>query len=353
MAYDAAHGEVVMFGGSQDGYALADTWVWDGTTWTQRFPANSPPPTFLGAYLAYDAARAQVVLFGYPHNQTWVWDGTNWWQKFPTVTPPARLAHAMAYDAVHQQVVLFGGEEEPAETAALSDTWVWDGVNWTQKTPATSPPARFGHQMAYDSAGGHVVLFGGASDQTHSGYPDSVYISLDDTWAWDGTNWVQEFPAASPPGRVLFGLAYDEARSQVVIVGGGVGWWSSFFDDTWVLGIPFAAQVQPPISSDGSSVFKANRGAVPVKFTLSLGGVPTCSLPPATISLSITSGTSPGPINQNDYAMASDSGSNFRVDSTDCQYVYNLGTKSLGPGTYLVQITIDNQVAGRATFGLN
>ncbi|MHB8696737.1 MAG: NHL repeat-containing protein, partial [Sulfuricaulis sp.] len=34
---------------------------------------------------------------------------------------------------------------------------------------------------------------------------------------------------------------------------------------------PYQGQIQPPINSDGSSVFAANRGVVPVKFTLSSG----------------------------------------------------------------------------------
>ena len=32
MAYDAAHGQVVMFGGFTGGTVLNDTWIWDGTT---------------------------------------------------------------------------------------------------------------------------------------------------------------------------------------------------------------------------------------------------------------------------------------------------------------------------------
>src|SRR6266540_377125 len=36
--------KVVLFGGSSMGGLLADTWEWDGGTWTQRFPAAHPPP---------------------------------------------------------------------------------------------------------------------------------------------------------------------------------------------------------------------------------------------------------------------------------------------------------------------
>jgi hypothetical protein len=89
-------------------------------------------------------------------NDTWVWDGTNWVQKFPANSPPGAIGHAMAYDAARGQVVLFGGWDG----SGLNDTWVWDGSNWVQKFPA-NPPGRYWHAMAYDAARGQVVLFGG------------------------------------------------------------------------------------------------------------------------------------------------------------------------------------------------
>ena len=64
MAYDAATGTVVLFGGYSTGTALlGDTWTWDGTTWTKQAPATSPPARD-GASMAYDAATSDIVLFG-------------------------------------------------------------------------------------------------------------------------------------------------------------------------------------------------------------------------------------------------------------------------------------------------
>jgi YVTN family beta-propeller protein len=113
---------------------------------------------------------------------------------------------------------------------------------------------------------------------------------------------------------------------------------------------PYAAQIQQPINSDGSSVFSVKRGVVPVKFTLTLRGNTTCQLPTANISLTRTAGTSVGSVDESTYLLASDSGSNFRTSS--CQYVYNLGTGSLGTGTYAVNISIRGSVVGSGTFGL-
>ena len=87
-----------------------------------------------------------------------------------------------------------------------------------------------------------------------------------------------------------------------------------------------------------------------MKFTLTLGGVATCNLPPATIAVTRTAGGVIGPIDESDYNGSADNGSNFRIDS--CQYVYNLSTGALGAGTYRVDIIINGQVVGSATFGL-
>jgi hypothetical protein len=116
--------------------------------------------------------------------------------------------------------------------------------------------------------------------------------------------------------------------------------------------VPFTAQVQEPINSDGSSVFSVKRGVVPVTFTLTSDGTPTCQLPPATILVFRTAGGVVGSVDESMYLMKADSGSNFRVDTTKCQYVYNLAASSLGPGTYKVNISIAGIVVGSGTFAL-
>jgi hypothetical protein len=113
----------------------------------------------------------------------------------------------------------------------------------------------------------------------------------------------------------------------------------------------YAARVQQPINADGTSVFSVRRGVVPVKFTLTQGGVATCDLPPATIAVTRTSGGTTGAVDESIYSGSADNGSNFRIDS--CQYVYNLSASALGVGTYRVDILIDGQVVGSAVFALN
>jgi hypothetical protein len=127
--------------------------------------------------------------------------------------------------------------------------------------------------------------------------------------------------------------------------GGGISCWVATKNTS-----TYAAAVQQPINSDGSSVFTAKKGVIPVKFTLTNSGSPTCTLPPATIAVTRTAGASPGAVDESTYMMSADSGSNFRVSS--CQYVYNLAAAGLGPGTYEVDIFIAGSKVGSATFAL-
>jgi hypothetical protein len=112
----------------------------------------------------------------------------------------------------------------------------------------------------------------------------------------------------------------------------------------------YSAQIQQPINADGTSVFNVRRGVVPVKFTLTLGGVATCVLPPATIAVTRTAGGTTGPIDESVYTGPADTGSNFRIDN--CHYIYNLSVSALGVGTYRVDIKIDGQIVGSASFQL-
>jgi hypothetical protein len=140
MVYNPATETVVLFGGTgadngdYGGTPFGDTWEWNGRTktWTQMFPASSPSPR--GTTLAYDAISNTVVLFGGDngggdccriyYNDTWTWDGVTWTQQSPAISPPARTAHSMAYDASLGQVVVFGGTSGPPQ--ALNDTWGWN-----------------------------------------------------------------------------------------------------------------------------------------------------------------------------------------------------------------------------------
>jgi hypothetical protein len=136
MAFDAATAQTVLFGGAATGtVSLGDTWTWNGTTWRQR----TTPPTLsarTSPAMAYDPLHKQLVLFGGVNAQTgttltdtWLWNGTAWTQAAPTFSPPSSSAvrARMAYDPALQKVVLFGG------CCFSNQVWLWDGTNWANQ----------------------------------------------------------------------------------------------------------------------------------------------------------------------------------------------------------------------------
>ena len=132
--------------------------------------------------MAYDETRRQIVLFGglslpagTNPNDTWVWDGTNWSELSPATSPSARAYTGMVYDAARGGLVLFGGENTSG--GHLNDTWVWDGTTWTQRA-VSGPSPRAPSTMACDVARGVTVLFGGYDGGING-----------ETWEWDGTAW--------------------------------------------------------------------------------------------------------------------------------------------------------------------
>jgi cysteine-rich repeat protein len=213
MAYDADRDRTVLFGGVDGaGQLLDDTWEWDGAAW--RAAAAPGPAARTGHAMVYDAARRQLLLFGgtsgdVARSDLWAWDGAGWTELVPDVRPPARTSFAMAYDPARARVVVFGGL---GATAALRDTWEWDGVEWTDRTPRTAfaPAARSGHTLVYDAAQQRVVLFGGHSDTA----------GLDDVWTWDGTQWARLSPGTLPGVRQHHAMVSDPARRTLVMFGG-------------------------------------------------------------------------------------------------------------------------------------
>lgn len=156
---------------------------------------------------AWDPARSRTVLFDGLATDVLEWDGTNW-HVSSAPGPVYRYGFALAHDSARRMTVLFGGGKStrfgPTEH---DDTWEWDGSQWLQRSPAVKPPARWDHAMAYDAARGVVVLFGGSL--LYGG-------SFTDTWEWDGTNWSNRTPATSPPAGDA-AMTYDAVRRRTVL----------------------------------------------------------------------------------------------------------------------------------------
>ncbi|MFC5700925.1 cadherin-like beta sandwich domain-containing protein [Cohnella faecalis] len=185
-AFDPVSQKVLLFGGEGSAGVLNDTWLWNGQTasWEKLTPAISPSQR-AGAQLAYDGEH--LILFGgykisggtkTSLGDTWLWDGTNWTDVTPTdpgASPPAAYNGQMTFDG--QSAVLYGGitgnvtVNNGTTDVTMKDSspklWHWnaDTLAWSS-TDGPESFGRWGHTMAYD--GRRVVFFSGARDYLHS-----------------------------------------------------------------------------------------------------------------------------------------------------------------------------------------
>ncbi|HEY0757133.1 MAG TPA: kelch repeat-containing protein [Ktedonobacteraceae bacterium] len=210
IACDVARQQVILFGGrpglagstgsNRVGSFSSTTWIWDGATW-QAYPTKNTPPGRSGGQLVYDALRQQTLLFGGIGtngylNDMWLWQGTrdeaNWQQLFPTTLPPTGTRLYATFHEQLQQVLLL--TEKIAETNLLQhsfQSWVWDGVSWSQSFIEQILPGSI-EGCAYDSShntlvacvvtGGKALL---ANKKMSAVLPDLAVPTLaSQTWIW-------------------------------------------------------------------------------------------------------------------------------------------------------------------------
>lgn len=249
LAFSSTHGGLVLYGDAT--LTQLDTWLLTGSTWTRlpttadagplavpvmvddgtgvcvlgrtnslfasgsRLTGNqwTPQDAFVGfvprtnAAIGFDRGNGELVAFGgtFDDLETMqVFDG-RWHTRRPIPAPPRRSFGRLTWSAVDQALLLHGGYDPNG--AACTDTWLWRGNGWIQRTPPNSPPPRNFAAWAGDPSGG-VMLYGG--------YDGTVRA---DHWRWDGATW-QQLAAVGAPGPVFDARgALDEARQRTVLLG--------------------------------------------------------------------------------------------------------------------------------------
>ena len=276
MVYDAAHSQILMFGGSNGAPASGvpsffnDLWSWNGATWSQ-ISAGTGPSARDGAGIAYDGNRQRVVLFGgrgvqgsttVQLNDTWEWDGTSWRQA-STVGPPARAHTALGYDAARRRVVMHGGTTPDGQ--GVFDTWEWDGTAWAQRASTAPSAFTLPSSLVFDAGKNALLAFVGAipsgatqlwqwngSAWTILGAgptadvpvpifttgPNRIVILAEGAgspqmYSWDGATW-SPLAGATPTRRFGSAAAYDVGRQQAVLFGGMSGGTNQVQSDTWI-----------------------------------------------------------------------------------------------------------------------
>jgi len=262
MAYEPTSGSVILYGGisgadsSAKRYDFDDTWQWTGRRWVRLYPANSPGGRSY-ASMAWFAPLDGIVLFGgqtngEPNGDTWLFKGGNWSQLNPGGTPEARRLAGIAFDSTRNRLVLFGGSNKLTN---VYDTWEFDGLSWTRTSSAG--PQLTNPQLAYDASRDTLLLIGNNSSnarETHrynngtweklapTKQPSCVVESAmvyqehsqrivhiggacsgfgtDETWEWDGADWIKLDPKPGVGTVFSHSAAYDVARQETIVFGG-------------------------------------------------------------------------------------------------------------------------------------
>lgn len=223
LTYDAADGYVLLLGtpAGQYGYPAGpttDLWKFSGGSWSPIYLATVPQ-NCPGSALAYDDADGYVVFLGGPNyrgsglppcrsaNQTWSYHGGAWTHLTPAVSPAGRFGASFTNDTGDGYLLLFGGSSGYCGSYGYcGDTWKFKAGTWTPLTPKSSPSNRTEAGMAYDTADGYVLLFGGTNSTGNH----------NDSWSYHNGAWTQLHPTVSPPVPQPDAFAYDAADKVVV-----------------------------------------------------------------------------------------------------------------------------------------
>lgn len=221
VAFDTDRQVLIVHGGN----SLADTWEFDGQSWREIQPIESPPKLANSA-ACYASDFRRMFLFGgrlggEETNSLWGYDGATWREYETEERPQVRSRAAMCYDEARKCLIVFGGT---SDAVASKCTWEWDGTTWISVITEHYPVSIYGHRMVYDSVRGRVVLFGGNRNGTLN----------QDTWVYDGQDWTKLDIAEPPPKRFNHALGFD-ARSGDVLMAGGFQLTDSYvsYKDFW------------------------------------------------------------------------------------------------------------------------
>jgi hypothetical protein len=116
----------------------------------------------------------------------------------------------MVYDSKNSKMVLFGGTDN---TSYRNDTWEWDGTEWIQVADA-GPPNRHAHSMVYNSSDKEMLLFGGLDSTTGS------TVVFSDTWKMKNNVWTKIRDMGPGP---LYAADMIYTGNRAVLFGGSDG----------------------------------------------------------------------------------------------------------------------------------
>ena len=190
LGFDLATNQMIALVGNTD-WATTSTWVLDGVLWKRVGDPNGPTAR-LAAGFAYDPLTRVLVLHGGIFSQgkgdrvaladTWTWDGTTWTEQHPTTNPPPGW-DGLAYDPAGHQLMLVNVAvvNEVSDPTEIS-MWSWVGANWHRLSPHRLPAVGFWPGLTYDQANHQFLLFEATFGSSPGKHGSQTWVLAKNTW---------------------------------------------------------------------------------------------------------------------------------------------------------------------------
>jgi hypothetical protein len=212
MAFDPLSNDVLLYGGASFGNApqvvANQTWIFSSAGWQLEHPPSSP--TLNDPFMAADPSARTVILVGVPPEggvaQTWIWNGSTWTRR-SDLPPPAQRPVGLAPVTWTNQLLLVTAAQGSTQQGTL-DTWIWVGSKWQLQHPSTNLPDGGSSPVIVSDPAHHRVL------AVFSG----VASSAAQTWVWNGGDWAKLSAQNPPPFDPLTAtMAVDPGTGDAVL----------------------------------------------------------------------------------------------------------------------------------------
>ena len=252
VAHDPLRNRLVMHGGvTPSGAWLDETWTWSQQDGWQQFQGAVPANARTG--IAWNAATGRIAVV----QRTTAWplslavhefDGAQWTQT-GWLDPFYDFVDGFAVATAPQQagLALFGGlsfsglaNNSLCRWNAGATTWVLTGPN--------APSPRFDARMTLDAARQRLVVQGGWFDATFA------LARANDTWEWDGSNWLFSNTASYPEFRDDAGLVATPGRGGLLLESGYSQLGTGLRNDSWSWNQGAWTRLGPGLAQAGNAI---------------------------------------------------------------------------------------------------
>jgi hypothetical protein len=227
--------------------------------WTELHPTGTAPPPrsrHSAIMSLYPGGDESMIVFGgvdslgTPLNDIWKLhlhppSNIRWEQLTPASAPPARYGHTAVYDYRHKRMFIFGGRDNGMPNPFRQDRlWMLDfmapSLQWKAIGRSSVPSPREGHVAIVadpdsDWVRYRMYIFGGQDKDSLQDDVWALWLAADTSAvAWKRITTFPDNTAGNPLARTRHGAIWDPIHQRMVTYAGKSA--SSIVGDLWALG---------------------------------------------------------------------------------------------------------------------